>query len=92
MVEVRETAEFRAFMAALKDPIAKSRIAARVRQLAFGLWGDSEPVSGGLIELRIHVGPGYRVYVAKQGDALVIVLKGGSKRTQRRDISSLNNK
>jgi putative addiction module killer protein len=64
----------------------RARIAARVRRLAFGNRGDVEPVGQGVSEMRIHYGPGYRVYFVEQGKTLVVVLWGGSKSTQDRDI------
>jgi putative addiction module killer protein len=64
----------------------RARIAARVRRLAFGNPGDVEPVGQGVSEMRIHYGPGYRVYFVEQGKTLVVVLWGGSKSTQDRDI------
>jgi putative addiction module killer protein len=87
MIEVRETEVFRRWMADLRDTVAKARIAARIRQLAFGLVGDARPVGEGVSELRVHVGPGYRVYVVRRGEALIVVLCAGDKDTQGRDIA-----
>ena len=86
MIEVRDTPEFRRWLADLRDPQAIARIAARVRRLAFGNPGDVKPVGGGLSELRIHYGPGYRVYFVRRGAELIVVLGGGDKTTQSRDI------
>jgi putative addiction module killer protein len=63
-----------------------ARIAARVRRLAFGNPGDVKPVGGGLSELRIRYGPGYRVHFVRRGAELIVVLGGGDKTTQSRDI------
>lgn len=71
----------------LADGVAKAKIAARVRRLAFGNAGDVQPVGEGVSELRIHHGPGYRVYFVQRGPLLVVVLYGGDKRTQSRDIA-----
>ncbi len=87
MIEVRETEVFRRWMADLRDVVAKARIAARVRQLAFGLLGDIGPVGEGVSELRVHVGPGYRVYVVQRGAILIVVLCAGDKGSQARDIA-----
>ena len=86
MIEVRETPELRAWLTGLRDPQAVARIAARIRRLAFGNPGDVKPVGGGLSELRIDYGPGYRVYFVRRGAALIVVLGGGDKTTQARDI------
>jgi putative addiction module killer protein len=86
VIEVRETEVFKRWMSSLRDSVAKARIAARVRQLAFGLMGDIGPVGEGVSELRVHVGPGYRIYVVKRGDLLIIVLCAGDKGSQARDI------
>ncbi|MBI1687023.1 type II toxin-antitoxin system RelE/ParE family toxin [Caulobacter hibisci] len=87
MIEVRETEIFRRWMAELRDAVAKARIAARIRQLAFGLLGDIRPVGEGVSELRVHVGPGYRVYVVQRGEVLIVVLCAGDKNFQARDIT-----
>ncbi|MFT4251307.1 MAG: type II toxin-antitoxin system RelE/ParE family toxin [Caulobacter sp.] len=87
MIEVRETEVFRRWMTDLRDAMAKARIAARIRQLAFGLLGDIRPVGDGVSELRVHVGPGYRVYVVQQGGVLIVVLCAGDKGSQARDIA-----
>ena len=86
MIEVRETPELRAWLTGLRDPQAVARIAARIRRLAFGNPGAVKPVGGGLSELRIDYGPGYRVYFVRRGAALIVVLGGGDKTTQARDI------
>jgi putative addiction module killer protein len=86
VIEVRETPELRAWLTGLRDPQAVARIAARIRRLAFGNPGDVKPVGGGLSELRIDYGPGYRVYFVRRGAALIVVLGGGDKTTQARDI------
>ena len=70
----------------IRDQIAKVRIAARLRQIESGNLGDSKPVGEGVTELRIHVGAGYRVYCARQGQLLVILLCGGEKSSQSKDI------
>jgi putative addiction module killer protein len=88
MVEIRETAVFSVWLARLDDATAKARIAARLRRLALGNPGDVEPIGEGLSELRIHYGPGYRVYFVRRGETLIVLLCGGNKRTQRRDIET----
>jgi putative addiction module killer protein len=86
MIEVRQTAEFSEWLRKLKDRRARAKIAARIDRLAFGNPGDAEPVGEGVSELRIHYGPGYRVYFVRRGAVLVILLCGGDKGTQDRDI------
>ena len=63
-------------------------MAARLNRLAYGLAGDVEPVGEGVSELRIHYGPGYRVYFKRHGDSIVILLCGGTKKTQGKDIAN----
>ncbi len=71
---------------ALKDANAVARIAARIRRLELGNLGDVKPVGEGVSELRIDYGPGYRIYFIQQGNTVVILLCGGDKRTQNKDI------
>ena len=71
---------------ALRDKIAQARIRIRLRQLQAGSFGDCEPVGEGVIELRIHVGAGYRVYCGRHGKAVVLLLCGGDKSSQKTDI------
>ena len=86
MIEVRETDEFREWFEGLRDLTAQMRIGIRIRRVSLGNFGDAKSVGDGLFELRIQYGPGYRVYYARQGDTVVILLAGGDKSTQRRDI------
>ncbi len=88
MVEIRETAVFAAWLERLRDATTKARIAVRVRRLAFGNAGDVKPIGGGVSELRIHHGPGFRVYFVQRGTVLIVLLCGGDKRTQSRDIET----
>lgn len=71
---------------ALKDANAVARIAARIRRLELGNPGDVKPVGEGVSELRIDYGPGYRICFVRQGNTVVILLCGGDKRTQNKDI------
>lgn len=70
----------------LRDKIAQARIRIRLRQVQAGNFGDSEPVGEGVIELRVHVGAGYRVYCARHGKTIVLLLCGGDKGSQAADI------
>jgi len=79
---------FTHWLKALKDPIAKRAIARRLNRLALGHFGDCKPCGDGVWELRIDLGPGYRVYYAKAGQCLVLILCGGDKSTQQADIAS----
>lgn len=88
MIEIRETETFSSWLRALRDAQARARIASRVRRLAFGNPGDVRPVGEGVSELRIHYGPGYRVYYIQRGSVLIILLCGGDKSTQDRDIEA----
>lgn len=86
MIELRQTNEYAKWFAALRDRQARARIDARIRRLSLGNPGDAKPVGEGVSELRIDYGPGYRVYFAQRGRTLVVLLAGGDKRTQNRDI------
>jgi len=86
VVELRKTARFARWLDGLQDIRGRARIQARIERLAAGNPGDVAPVGEGVSELRIDVGPGYRVYFAQRGRALIILLAGGSKRTQAADI------
>lgn len=85
MPQIQTTAAFDDWMDGLDSPV-QARIAARLRKLAHGLWGDAKPVGSGVTELREHFGAGYRIYVTRRGDELVIVLAGGDKSSQDADI------
>jgi len=85
MLQVETTEAFDAWHLAL-DKLTRARIAARLVKLSAGLWGDCKSVGGGVTELREDFGPGWRIYVTRRGEVLVVVLAGGSKRAQQRDI------
>ena len=87
MLEVRQTDVFTAWFAGLRDRKARARITARIRRLSLGNPGDVKSVGGGVSEMRIDYGPGYRVYFVGRGDVVVILLCGGDKRRQDRDIA-----
>jgi putative addiction module killer protein len=86
VIEVRQTTVFADWFENLRDRQARARIDVRIRRLSIGNPGDVEPVGEGVSELRVDYGPGYRVYFVRRGPALVILLAGGDKRTQNRDI------
>ena len=86
MFRVRQTSEFAEWFAALGDQRARSRIAARIVRIEAGNLGDCKSVGAGASELRVDFGPGYRVYFAIRGRELVILLCGGDKGSQRRDV------
>ena len=87
MIEVREAEAFSRWLSGLRDARAKAEVARRVRRLALGNPGDVKPVGEGVSELRIHYGPGYRVYYVQRGSLLVILLCGGDKSGQARDVA-----
>lgn len=80
------TDEFHAWLSALKDKIGRARIAHRIRSAEHGNFGDCEPVGEGVSEMRVHVGPGYRVYYTRRGETVYLLLLGGDKSSQKRDI------
>jgi putative addiction module killer protein len=86
MIELKQTETFRKWRTQLKDERARTLIASRLDRLAFGLAGDVEPVGQGVSELRIHHGPGYRIYFQKRGNMIIVLLCGGDKSTQAKDI------
>jgi putative addiction module killer protein len=77
---------FREWIKSVRDEIAKARIVIRLRQIESGNMGDSKPVGEGVTELRIHVGAGYRVYCGRHGQHWVVLLCGGDKGSQTKDI------
>ena len=88
MIEIRKTANFAKWIDGLRDIRARARVLARIERLAAGNAGDVKSVGEGVSEMRIDYGPGYRVYFRKCGRSLVILLAGGDKSSQRRDIST----
>ena len=86
MIQIRKTEVFAEWIDGLRDLQGRARIQARIERLALGLVGDANPIGEGVSELRIHCGPGYRVYFKKVGTQLIILLAGGDKSTQASDI------
>ena len=88
MIEIRKTETFAKWLDGLRDIRARARILVRIERLAAGNPGDVKPVGEGVSELRIDYGTGYRVYYKRQGQQVVILLAGGDKNTQARDIKT----
>ena len=88
MIEIRKTERFARWIDNLRDIRGRARILARIERLAGGNPGDVRRIRGGISEMRIDFGPGYRVYFKKRGRELIILLAGGDKSTQARDIAA----
>lgn len=88
MIEIRQTDAYSRWFNDLRDRQARARINARIRRLSLGNPGDVKPVGGGVSEMRIDYGPGYRVYFVHSGQTLVVLLAGGDKHTQSEDIKT----
>jgi putative addiction module killer protein len=86
VIEIRKTEAFERWFARLRDRMAIARIQSRIDRLQLGLLGDIKPLRKGVSEMRIDYGPGYRIYFLQRGLEVVILLAGGDKRTQSRDI------
>ena len=87
MFEIIETENYSEWFGGLRDDRAQNRIALRLRRISLGNLGDFKHVGDGVNELRIDYGPGYRVYFIRQGAKLIMLLAGGDKSTQDRDIA-----
>ena len=92
MIAIEQTPVFRAWLDRLRDSVAQKHIAARIRRMSLGNFGDVKPVGGpaggAVYELRIDYGPGYRLYFMRRGAALYLLLTGGDKGSQQRDIAA----
>jgi putative addiction module killer protein len=88
MIEIRQTEVYAQWFSSLRDRQAKARIDVRIRRMSLGNPGDVKPVGEGVSELRIDHGPGYRVYFIQRESTLIVLLAGGDKRTQQRDIET----
>jgi putative addiction module killer protein len=86
MFELKQTETFRKWRTGIKDQRARALIASRLDRLAYGHTGDAAPVGEGISELRIHHGPGYRIYFQRLGNTVILLLCGGDKDSQPRDI------
>ncbi|MHB1757919.1 MAG: type II toxin-antitoxin system RelE/ParE family toxin [Leptospirillum sp.] len=88
MIEIRQTELYSEWFSDLRDRAAKARIDIRIRRLSLGNPGDVKAVGDGVSELRIDYGPGYRLYFAQRGLNLILLLAGGNKSTQEKDIKT----
>lgn len=86
MFSVRALPEFTVWLDGLKDNKVRGAVAERIKRLSFGLLGDFKAIGDGVTELRIDLGAGWRIYYTQRGGLIVVLLAGGSKRTQKRDI------
>ena len=86
MIQIVQSAVFECWFSGLKDVQARARIMARIRRLSIGNPGDVKPVGAGVCEMRIDHGPGYRVYFLQRGKVVAVLLCGGDKRTQQKNI------
>ena len=87
MFTLIQSSVFVVWLSTLTDQKAKARILARLRSAMLGNFGDCEPVGEGVSEMRVHVGPGYRVYYIRTGHTVYVLLTGGNKSTQKKDIA-----
>ena len=87
MIDVRQTEHFADWLNNLRDGVAVKAIKRRIARVQIGLFGDTKSVGDGVFELRVDHGPGYRVYFARHGDVVVLLLCGGDKKSQQRDIA-----
>jgi putative addiction module killer protein len=88
MFEIHETSAYSSWISSLRDVQVKARIGIRIRRITLGNFGDVKPVGEGVSELRIHFGAGYRVYLTQRGSKWIVLLGGGDKATQRKDIAA----
>lgn len=88
MFTIRQTPEFAAWLAGLRDGLTRRRLVARLRKAMLGNLGDVAPVGEGVSEMREHFGPGWRMYFVQRGPVLLVMLGGGTKRTQQADIAA----
>ena len=86
MFTIKPLPDFSSWLDGLTDVTVQSVVVARIKRLECGLMGDVEPVGDGVSELRIHIGAGWRVYFTQRGAQIIVLLAGGSKRTQKSDI------
>ena len=86
MYQLKETDYFSKWISKIKDTIALARIFIRLESVRQGHFGDSKSLKGGLHELRVHVGKGYRIYYAKEGNSVILLIIGGTKSGQAKDI------
>ncbi len=86
MLQIQQTETYAKWFAGLRDRVARARIDIRIRRLSLGNVGDAKPVGEGVSELRVDHGPGYRVYFIQRGEVLIVLLAGGDKSTQDKDI------
>jgi len=86
VIEIRQTETFAGWFRDVRDRQLRARIQVRIDRLSLGNPGDAKPVGEGVSELRIDHGPGYRIYFARRGETLIVLLAGGDKRRQARDI------
>ncbi|GAA4176468.1 type II toxin-antitoxin system RelE/ParE family toxin [Shinella granuli] len=85
---IKQTDTFRKWERALGDRKERALIAARLNRIAYGLFGDVKSVGDGVSEIRIHHGPGYRIYFTRRGEEIIVLLCGGDKGSQKRDIAA----
>jgi len=86
MLDISLSDVFKDWLHDLRDVQAKARILTRIRSASYGNLGDVEAIGEGISELRIHCGPGYRIYFTRRGKALILLLVGGDKSSQKKDI------
>jgi putative addiction module killer protein len=86
MIQIQQTETYAKWFAGVRDRVTRARIDIRIRRLSLGNAGDTKPVGEGVSELRVDHGPGYRVYFIQRGEVVIVLLAGGDKSTQDKDI------